>query len=90
MATASLIDIISELLLSVLPSPEMWALILIIVFSGYMILRKFPMSASGHISIILVIGLVSMVGGVFEVLRSIMWAISGAVFVLGLWKIINR
>ena len=86
----NLLDIISESLLSTVPSPEFWGIILVIVFSGYMIMRKFPMSASGHISIILIIALVSMVGGVFELIRSIMWAISGGVFFLGLWKFIGQ
>lgn len=90
MAGASLIELISQILLSVIPSPELWGLILISVFSIYMVFRKFPMSASGHITIILVIALVSMVGGVFELIRSVMWAISGGVFFLGIWKFIGQ
>ncbi len=86
----SLIDIISQLLLGVLPSPEVWGVILISVFAGYMVLRKFPASVSGHISIILIIAMVSMVGGIFELLRSVMWALSGGVFFLGLWQFIGK
>lgn len=85
-----LLDVISQILLSLVPSPEFWGLILISIFTSYMVWRKFPMSASGHISIILVIALVSMVGGVFELIRSVMWAISGAVFFLGLWNFIGK
>lgn len=90
MAGISVIDFISEMLLSVLPSPEIWAIFLVTVFAGYMVMRKFPMSASGHISIILIIALVSMVGGIFELLRSVMWAMSGGVFFLGLWQFAGR
>lgn len=90
MAGVPLIELISEILLSAIPSPEIWGLLLISVFAGYMVFRKFPMSASGHITIILIIALVSIVGGVFELIRSVMWAISGGVFFLGIWQFIGR
>jgi len=85
----SILGFISNLLLSVLPSPEIWGLLLILVFASYMVFRKFPMSASTHISMILIIALIS-VGGIFELLQSVMWAISGGTFFLGLWNFVGK
>jgi len=89
-ADYSILGFISNLLLTILPSPELWGLLLVIVFAGYMIFRKFPASASGHISMILILSLVSMVGGVFDVLRIAMFAISGGVFFLGIWNFMGK
>ena len=90
MAGAGLLEFISDLLLSVIPSPELWGMLLLMVFVAYMFWRKFPASASSAIGIVLVISLTAMVGGVFEMLRSIMWAISGGVFLLGLWNYVGK
>ncbi len=90
MPTQNLLQIISDLLLGVIPSPELWGVILVALFASYMMLRKFPASAGGHIAMILILALVSMVGGVFEVLRIAMFAISGGVFFLGLWQFMGK
>lgn len=90
MAGESILEFLSDLLLRVIPSPELWGLFLVVVFAAYMMLRKFPASASGHISMILILSLVSMVGGVFDVLRVVMFAISGGVFFLGIWNFMGK
>ena len=90
MATATLLEVFSVFLLSTFPSPEFWGIVLVIVFASAMMWKKFPASASGHIGMLLILSLVSMVGGVFDVLRVVMFAISGGVFFLGLWTFIGK
>lgn len=90
MAGDSILQFFSDLLLRVIPSPEIWGFILFATFAGYMILRKFPMSAGGYVVMILVIGLSSMVGGNFGIIQSMLWAVSGATFFLALWNFIRR
>jgi len=89
-ADYSLIGFISQLLLSIMPSPELWGLVLVIVFAVYMMFRKFPASASGHISMILILAFGTMLGGVFDILRVVMFAISGGVFFLGIWNFMGK
>ena len=90
MARQSLVEFISGLLLSVIPSPELWGFLLVIVFAIYMTWRKFPASASGLIAMILVISMVSVTGDSFNILRLIMTGVSGATFFLGLWNFIGK
>ena len=90
MAGQSILQFLSDLLLRVIPSPEIWGLLLVVFFAAYMMFRKFPASASGHISMILILSLVSMVGGVFDVLRIVMFAVSGGVFFLGIWNFMGK
>lgn len=95
-ADYSILGFISQLLLSVIPSPEIWGILLVLVFAGYMAFRKFPMSASGHISMILVLSLAGtastagVVGGVFDLIKVVMIAVSGGVFFLGLWNFMGK
>jgi len=90
MAGQSLVEFISGLLLGVMPSPELWGFLLLIVFIVYMTIKKFPMSVSGFIAMILVISMVEITGDAFGVLKSILWAVSGATFFLGLWNVIGK
>lgn len=92
MAGQSILQFLSDLLLRVIPSPELWGLLLVMIFAAYMFWRKFPASASGHISMILILALAApgMVGGAFDVLRIVMFAISGGVFFLGIWNFMGK
>jgi len=90
MAGQNILAFFSDLLLRVIPSPEIWGFILLAGFSGYMILRKFPMSAGSFVGMILVLNIASVIGGNFELLRSILWGISGAAVFLGWWKFIGK
>jgi len=84
-----ILEFISGLLLKVIPSPELWGMLLFIVFAAYMTFRKFPMSAGGHIGFILIISLAG-IGGVFGLLQTFMYAISGGVFLLGLFSFMSK
>lgn len=90
MAGQSILQFLSDLLLRVIPSPEIWGLFLVVIFAAYMVFRKFPASASSHISMILILSLVTMVGGVFDILRIVMFAVSGGVFFLGIWNFMGK
>lgn len=90
MAGQSILQFLSDLLLRVIPSPEVWGFFLVIIFLSIMILKKFPDSGMAHISLILILSMVSMVGGVFDIFRIILYAVSGGVFFLGIWNFMGK
>lgn len=91
MAGQSILYFLSDLLLRVIPWPEAWGLILILIFAGYMTIKKIPASAVAHISMILVLGLVSIgVGGSIETIRLVLFGISGASVIAGILHVAGK
>lgn len=91
MAGQSILQFLSDLLLRVMAWPEAWGIILILIFAGYMALKKFPASSVAYISMILIVGLVSMgIGGSIETMRLVLYAISGASVIAGILHIAGK
>jgi len=89
-AGQDVIEFIAEFLIKVFPSAEAWGLALLGVVIAYFIVRRVPLSASVHLGMILVLGVATLIGGVFEALRILLYAFSGGVFFLGLWNFIGK
>jgi len=74
--------------------PEIWGLLLLLTFVGYMAFKRMPASVTGHIGFILVFSMSANIfglqGGLFALLTAMLWGMSGGVFFLGLLKLIGR
>lgn len=90
MAGVPVVEFIADFLIGVFPSAEAWGLALIGVVAAYLIVRRVPLSASVHVGMILVLGIASLIGGVFESVRILLFALSGGLFFLGLWTFIGK
>ncbi len=90
MAGQPIIEFIAEFLIDIFPSAEAWGLVLIGITVAYFIMRRVPLSASVHLGMILVLGVATLIGGVFEALRILLYAFSGGLFFLGLWNFIGK
>lgn len=90
MAGQPIIEFIADFLIKVFPSAEMWGLALLGVVAAYFVMRRVPLSASGLLGMILILGLATFLGGIFEVFRILLFAMSGAIFFLGAWNFIGK
>lgn len=90
MAGQTLVDFFSGFLIDVLPSPVLWGLGILLVAAAYLVWKRAPLSAVSHIVFLMVLALVTVIGGVFELMRAILYAVSGVVFFLGLWQFIGK
>lgn len=90
MAGEEFVTWIASFFLDVYPNPIFWGLACLTVYIVYLVLKRVPNSAIAHLGFIFILGLASVLGGVFEVLRGFLFAGAGAFFLLGLWQFIGR